>query len=81
MQAPCKLHLSAAIGLFKYLKGTADLAICYSAIGDQQPLHNTLNDSLSCPPIVYSDSNFARCPKTAKSTWGYTTIIANAAIS
>ena len=30
---------------------------------------------------MYSDSDFAGCPKTAKSTWGYTTIVANAAIS
>jgi hypothetical protein len=31
MQKPSKAYFSAAIGLFKYLKSTIDLALCYGA--------------------------------------------------
>jgi hypothetical protein len=70
MQKPSKAHLSAAIGLFKYLKSTIDLALCYGA-----------TESTDYYPTVASDSDYAGCPVTARSTWGYLTRVAGAAVS
>jgi hypothetical protein len=57
MQKPSKTYFSAAIGLFKYLKSTIDLALCYGA--------TELTDYY---PIVASDSNYAGCLVTARFT-------------
>jgi hypothetical protein len=70
MQKPSKAHFSAAIGLFKYLKSTIDLALCYGA--------TELTDYY---PTVASDSDYAGCLVTARFTWGYLTRVAGAAVS
>jgi hypothetical protein len=57
MQKPSKAHFSAAISLFKYLKNTIDLALCYEA--------TELTDYY---PIVASDNNYAGCLVIARFT-------------
>jgi hypothetical protein len=70
MQKPSKAYFSAAISLFKYLKSTIDLALCYGA--------TELTDYYF---IVASDSDYASCLVTARSTWGYLTKVVGAAVS
>jgi hypothetical protein len=57
MQKLLKVHFSAAISLFKYLKSTIDLALYYRA-----------TESTDFYPTVASDSNYAGCLVTARST-------------
>jgi hypothetical protein len=57
MQKLSKVHFSAAISLFKYLKSTIDLALYYGA-----------TKSTDYYLIVASDSNYTGCLVTARST-------------
>ncbi len=68
MHKPYKAHLLAARNLLRYLKGTKDLAIAYTTIGDFQP-------------IGYSDSDFAGDKGTSRSTYGYLYSLAGGPIS
>lgn len=67
-QKPTSGHLRYAKHLIRYLDTASSLAITY-----------TKNFSLE--PIVYSDSDWAGCPETGKSTWGYLVLVAGAAVS
>lgn len=59
MQQPAKQHLTAAKSQFRYLKGTINYGL---RLGGKDE---------SLEPIAYSDSDFAGCKTTAKSTFGY----------
>lgn len=72
LQAPTIAHLTAAIGLLGYLKGTKDLAISYKGI--PEPLKLT-------QPLGYSDSDFSGDRTTSKSTYGYLYLMANGPVS
>ena len=65
------VHLNAAKGAFSYLKGTENIAIYYCTTNCKQQ------------PIItaYSDSDFAGCKETSKSTGGFLTTINSGPIS
>lgn len=58
LQQPTTAHLKAAKKLLSYLYGTKELAIQYC-------------DTASTAPEGYTDSDFAGCKITARSTYGY----------
>jgi hypothetical protein len=68
MSAPKMSHWLAAKGVLRYLCGTRDYGIFYSA-------------NSSSKLTGYTDSDFARDVDTRRSTAGYTFILANGAIS
>ena len=71
MSKATNVHLNAAKGSFSYLKGTKNLAICFSTTkSNQQPIIT-----------AYSDSDFAGCKETSKSTGGFLTTINSGPIS
>ena len=61
MSNPGAVHWQALKHLIRYLKGTQHLGLCYNfaQTADVQSLHG------------YTDSSFADCPDTSKSTIGY----------
>lgn len=59
MHAPCTTHLFAIKRIFRYLRGTLD-----------HSLHLQPTSSFSVV-VVYSDTNWARCRDTARSTTSY----------
>ena len=65
---PRERHLKGAVHCLRYLKGTATLGLCYSAQAPQE-LRG------------YTDSDFAGCPGTRKSTTGWIFTYAGAPIS
>ena len=69
MSKATNVHLNAAKGSFSYLKGTENLAICFTK-SNQQPIIT-----------AYSDSDFAGCKETSKSTGGFLTTINSGPIS
>ena len=58
LQQPTVAHLKAAKKLLSYLQGTAEYAIQYGVTGD-------------IIPVGFTDSDFAGCKTTARSTYGY----------
>ena len=68
LQQPTVTHLKAAKKLLSYLYSTIDNAIQYGAIRD-------------ITPIGYTDSDFAGCKTTARSTYGYVFLISGGPIS
>ncbi|KAG5862617.1 hypothetical protein JTB14_037070 [Gonioctena quinquepunctata] len=65
---PAKEHWSAVKPLFRYLKGTCDLRICYEG------------DDGNVSSIAYSDADFANDVETRGSVTGYTMIMAGAPV-
>ena len=65
MQAPTKSDLQRAIRCLQYLKGTADLGLCYSG-----------EDCFKC----YCDSNWAGALDKRRSRSGYSIMVNNAAL-
>ncbi|XP_026400352.1 uncharacterized protein LOC113296252 [Papaver somniferum] len=68
MQQPCSSHLEAAHRVVRYLKGTVSTGIFLSA-----------TSSLSL--TGYTDSDWAGCPTTLRSTTGYFTMLGDSPIS
>ena len=70
VSAPCHTHMVAAKHLLRYLNGTKQLGLVYSAPSDRV---NIL--------WGYVDSDWAGCPDSRKSTSGYALMLNGAAIS
>ena len=68
MQAPSSTHLDAANRVLRYLKGSVGKGLLLSA-------------SSSVSLSGYSDSDWARCPLTRRSTTGYFTMLGSSPIS
>ena len=69
MQQASTTQLNAAKGAFRYLASTANIAICYRAAKATVVL------------AAFSDSDFASCRLTSKSTGGYLTTLNGGPIS
>jgi hypothetical protein len=61
-------HLKAAKKLLNYLSSTCDYCLLYGAIED-------------VAPVGYTDSDFASCRITARSTYGYVFLVGGGPVS
>src|SRR5204863_797927 len=68
MQAPRSTHIDAANRVLRYLKGTIGHGLFFSAYS-------------SISLIGYTDSDWAGCPTTPRSTTGYITMLGSSPIS
>ena len=68
MEKPCKEHLNALLRVVKYIKGNIGLGIFMSS------------DPNQCI-VAYSDSDYAACPISRKSTTGYCIFIGDSLVS
>lgn len=68
MQHPCQAHMEAALHLLRYLVGTPNQGILLASNSAAQ-LH------------AYSDSDWATCPMTRRSTTGFCVLLGNSPIS
>lgn len=68
LQAPAQTHLSAALHVLKYLRGTINLGIFYSASND-------------LALTAYCDADWGSCPFSAKSLTGYAIFLGDSLIS
>ena len=69
---PGRQHWQAVKHIFRYLKGTMDLKLTYSAITSPIASH---------PFITYSDSDHASCLDTRRSVGGYAVKVGTGAVS
>ena len=70
--APLKSHWMAVLRIFKYLKGTLNYCLEYVKTGN-------LSEDLTLR--VYSDSDYAGCKQTSRSTSGYCAMIGSNTVS
>ena len=70
MAEPGITHWNALKHVLRYIKGTLDYGITYSG-----------NPEASLQPMIYSDSSYADCPDTGRSTHGYVITMAGGPVS
>src|SRR5258706_8814720 len=82
---PTKNHFGAIKHVFRYLKGTRDIKLSFPY---SQQQHNAsdahTSDAYASDALIlegFTDSDFAGCPDTHRSTSGYVFKLANCAIS
>ena len=75
---PTKKHFGIIKHIFQYLKGTRDIKLSFPYSQQQQHQPNTSNALIF---EGFTDSDFAGCPDTCRSTSGYIFKLANCAIS
>ncbi len=68
MHDPCESHLTALKRILRYIRGTLEYG-----------LH--IQRSSSFDLVAYSDANWAGCPDTRKSTFGYAVFLGDNLIS
>lgn len=68
MERPTRVHVEAAKRILRYIKGTEQFGILYEGSGDGQLLG-------------FSDSDYAGCVTTRKSTSGFTFLLDNGIVS
>ena len=83
---PSKKHFGAIKHVFRYLKGTRDIKLSFPYSQQQQQQHNAVlqqqhNASNALILEGFTDSDFAGCPDTRRSTSGYIFKLANCGIS
>ncbi|XP_019265889.1 PREDICTED: uncharacterized protein LOC109243414 [Nicotiana attenuata] len=68
LQAPRLPHMTVALHMLRYLKGTFDVGLFYS-------------NSPDCTLIAYSDSDWAACPNTRKSVSSFCVFLGDCLVS
>ncbi|GJU43423.1 putative RNA-directed DNA polymerase [Tanacetum coccineum] len=71
MHAPLKSHLQAALNVLRYLKGSPCKGLRYD--------HSSISSTDEM--VAYADSDWAKCPKTRKSIFGYCVFLNGCLIS
>lgn len=80
LEKPTLVHSGHFKRVLRYLRGTSSLGLTYGV----EPLNRTLKTfqaAVSGPPVAFSDSNWAGCQITRRSTSGYVFLFNGGAIS
>jgi len=75
MADPKYSHWRALKRVLRYIKGTLDHGITYRGNADANPGGHVMQ------PTVFSDSSYADCPDTGRSTHGYVVMMAGGPVS
>lgn len=72
MATPGHAHWCALKRVFRYIKGTLNYGITY---------YNATHPGSTLQPVIYSDSSYADCIETARSTHGHLAIMAGGPVT
>lgn len=80
LEKPTLAHWSHFKRVLRYLRGTSSLCLTYG-VAPVNPILTTFQASVDGPPVAFSDSNWAGCQITRRSTSGYVFLFNGGAIS